>query len=78
MTKYIRLINNYKKSFNFNNDLNEYLKFRKDLIKNFNELQKKISINKNTKSNVLTKSNIQKKNKKYIKINNKFKTMNTF
>lgn len=35
MKKYIRLLHIYKQSFNFNNDLNEYLKFRKKLIKNF-------------------------------------------
>jgi hypothetical protein len=45
MIKYYRLLNNYKKSFNFNNDLNEYLKFRKKLIKNFNKMQLKISNN---------------------------------
>jgi hypothetical protein len=45
MTKFIRIVNIYRQSFNFNNDLNEYLKFRKKLIKNFNKMQLKISNN---------------------------------
>ena len=35
MIKYIRVLNIYKQSFNFNNDINKYKQFRKELYNNF-------------------------------------------
>lgn len=50
MTKFIRVLNIYKQSFNFNNDINKYKQFRKKLYKNFLILQKNNNNIKNIKN----------------------------
>lgn len=50
MKKFIRIYNNYKQSFNFNNNVNKYIQFRKDLYNNFLISQKNNNKIKNIKN----------------------------